>query len=336
MVPLWFVYIICALIVVTCGMLIPLEIMAAGRSIWRWLRLLWHQPSQALRSLWSEFWKSWGAVGTVATLLCTAALAPDMFGFGAAKICFVLGNVLFFVRLSIEDKLHGKKGNRKHGAQRAAITIFLLALFGFLSFLELGSVANREKGRSATAKNIWDAACWWRKQPTAIHSLEHTSETSTEPQKAPPDSDEHEFDNISNPRLEEMARDTAAQIKDFGEKWYEARTNQQLILDDLLRHDLTPQGKQQALKEYQTGLQGIADSYWFGLSGRKLFITADKLRKAILGRLSPWQKGYTADTTNEIEVRYLLSLTVAPDLDEKGILDTPEYLNVLARRLKEK
>lgn len=149
-------------------------------------------------------------------------------------------------------------------------------------------------------------------------------------------SDEDELTNISNARLEEMATDTAAQIKDFDERWYKARENQWLILDDLLHHDLTPREKQQALKEYQTGLQGIADSYWFGLSGRKLFITADKLRKAILGRLSPWQKGYTADTTNETEVKYLLSLTVAPDLDEKGIQDTPEYLTVLARRLKEK
>lgn len=149
-------------------------------------------------------------------------------------------------------------------------------------------------------------------------------------------SDEDEFANISNPRLEEMARDTAAQIKDFDERWYKARENQWLILDDLLHHDLTPQEKQQALKDYQTGLQSIANNYWFGLSGRNLFITADKLRKAIVGgRLSPWQKN-TADTTNGTQLKYLLSLTVAPDLDEKGIQETPEYLNFLARRLKEK
>jgi hypothetical protein len=162
MVSKWFVAAVEIPILAATAMPIPEQIRAACRSLWKWPQLLWKHPAQAFWSLWMAFWKSWSAVGIMATLLYAAAVVPDMFGFGTAKVCFLLGDILFFVRLSLEEKLHGKKGNRKHAAQRAAITIILLGFFGFISFLECGSLANKEKGQPATARNIWAESFWWR------------------------------------------------------------------------------------------------------------------------------------------------------------------------------
>jgi hypothetical protein len=86
--------------------------------------------------------------------LIAAGFVPQMVGYRTAKACFITANVLFLIRLSIEEKLHGKKESRKHLAQRIFITIILLALLVPLSFLECGMINNTEAGNSPTWRNI--------------------------------------------------------------------------------------------------------------------------------------------------------------------------------------
>lgn len=185
MVSKWFVASVEALILAATAMLIPVEIATTIHSVWKWLCLLWEHPAGALGSLWIEFWNSWVAVGTMAGLLYAAAVVPDLFGFGTAKVCFVLGNVLFLMRLSIEEKLHGQKGKRKPAIQRAVITMILLGFFGFITFLEVGSVANKEKGHLATRRNIWNASKWWQKTYTRASDLERSASDSPTEHKEP-------------------------------------------------------------------------------------------------------------------------------------------------------
>src|SRR5277367_1519167 len=127
-----------------------------------WLKIVVHHPQKAFTTLWTAFFNSWLAVGTVAGLFYAGAFVPDMFGFGTANAFFVVGNTLFFVKLCFEERLHGPRGARKNIVQRALTTVILFAVFGFLSFLECGSVANKEHGLPPTLHNIWYASLWWK------------------------------------------------------------------------------------------------------------------------------------------------------------------------------
>ena len=163
-----FVAFIELLILVACAMAFPAQITTVWKRTVTWTKLLMQHPQSAIVSLWIALWSSWLAVGTVAGLLIAAAFVPQMIGYGTAKAFFVLANVLFFIKLSGEEKLHGDKGNRKHTATRAIIIIILLVGFVPLSLLERAWVTNLERGNPPTWPNIWNASLFGGKPPEAV------------------------------------------------------------------------------------------------------------------------------------------------------------------------
>jgi hypothetical protein len=177
----WFVVFLVVFIVSICGMgWIKARVMAAIRTMSKWLALLLQHPQVALTTLWVKFWKTWKAPVVVWTTFYAFARTPSFTGFWLSKVLFCCANAVLCAEVCIVEEIHGAKGSRRAFGQRATVMILAIVFFSFLSLIECGMVRNSENGEVATWHNIWTASLFWK------HSLESKSPAADEPFVDPP------------------------------------------------------------------------------------------------------------------------------------------------------